>query len=176
MECCLPVLIIFAIDCGDLKTLLFICSVFLPLTLFSQHTLMLEKLGTGHWYQYLPGDEIMLQLTHEDGKLTATISSICDTGFTVDMNTFIPLDDVKIVWREFPRRKKSGNLVIIAGGVLVAITSINNIAQGRTVIDPLYVAIGAGISATGLLWRSTALPRYKIGSKWKLKVLDHVFM
>lgn len=138
--------------------------------------MILEKIGTSRWYRYELGDEITLQRTGDADRFTATITSICDTGFIVNMETFIKLTDVKSVWRKYPSRKKNGTRLIIAGGVLVTITAINNLANGRTVIDPVFLVIGAGISAGGLLWRSLSMPRYKVGTRWKLKVFDQEFL
>jgi hypothetical protein len=151
-----------------------VCLIYLPV--FPQQVMMLEKLGTGCWYRYDPGNEIILQRTRDSDRFTATITSICDSGFTVDTKTFIRLDEVKFIWRKYPARKKKGNLVIIAGGVLVGITAINNFANGETVIDPVFLAIGAGISAGGLLWRSCSLTRYKVGMRWKLKVFEQEYL
>jgi hypothetical protein len=156
--------------------LLFIGLLLFCLPVLSQRIMMLEKLGKGHWYRYEMGDDITLQRFTDELRFTGTITSISDTGFTVDMTIVISLKEVEYVWRQYPSRKKKGNYVMIAGGVLVGITTINNIANNNTVIDPVYVAVGAGISAAGLLWRSFSQPRYKAGLRWKLKILEEEFL
>jgi NDP-sugar pyrophosphorylase family protein len=169
-------LIIFALALPSLRRLVFIGLLLFSLPVFPQRIMLLEKLGKGQWYRYEMGDEITLQRFRDEERFTGTITSVTDTGFTLDMTTVISLKEVEYVWRKYPARKKKGNYVMIAGGVLVGITTINNIANNNTVIDPVYVAVGAGISAAGLLWRSFSQPRYKVGLRWKLKVFDQEFL
>ena len=164
-------LIIFAIQTVTVRSLLLCCLLLIAFPLFSQKVLMLEKLGSGKWYLYSTGDDIILQIKGQDERFTATLTTIADSGFIVNLSNYIRPEEVEAVWRKYPHRKKQGNYLIIAGGTLVAITLINNAFNDRTVIDPTFVAIGAGISSLGLLWRSFWMPRYKIGEKWKLKVL-----
>lgn len=84
----------------------------------------------------------------------------------------IRLNEIEAVWRKFPHRKKQGTLVIIAGGILLGITAINNLSHKEPVIDPLFLGISAGISSLGILWRVSSNQKYRIGQKWKLKVLE----
>lgn len=159
-----------------MRRLVFIGLLLFSLPGLSQRIMLLEKLGHGKWYRYEMGDDITVQRFRDEERFTGTITSVSDTGFTVDMSTVISIKEVEYVWRKYPARKKRGNYLMIAGGILVGITTINNAANNNTVIDPVYVAVGAGISAAGLLWRSYSQPRYKVGSRWKLKVLDQEFL
>ncbi len=165
-------LIIFAVELAPVKRLLLPFIILLTLPGFTQRTLLLERIGSGRWFPYTERSSITFQIAGESFRYTGTITGISDSGFSLDMSRFIRLDQVKYVWRAFPGRKANGNRTIIAGAVLIGITTINNLANGRTAVDPVYLAVGAGISAVGVFWRSLSVRRYPVGTRWKLKVFE----
>jgi hypothetical protein len=159
-----------------LKTALIILLFFLTLPLCAQRILILEKLGSGKIYTYKTGDPITLQRTADNERFTATITFISDSGIIVDMKQWIRIGDIHALWRKFPHRKRNGNYFIVGGAALVGIVTINNLANNNTVVDPLFLAIGAGISAVGVLWRLSSVQKYTVGNRWKLKILDAEFL
>lgn len=132
---------------------------------------MLEKLGSGKWFYYQPGEQIIFQTVSDTAARTAVITSVSDSGFTIDGRFPIRLIEVKYIWRTYPRWKGRGGTIIAAGFTLIGITIINNLTNNRPFIDPLYVGIGAGLIASGYLLKSLKLQRYHIGNKWKLKTV-----
>jgi len=154
-----------------LKPILTLAFLLCTLSLFPQQILMLEKLGSGKWFYYQPGEQIIFQTVSDTAARTAVITSVSDSGFTIDGRFPIRLTEVKYIWRTYPRWKGRGGTIIAAGFTLIGITIINNLTDNRPVIDPLYVGIGAGLIASGYLLKSLKLQRYHIGNKWKLKTV-----
>ncbi len=139
----------------------------------TQHVMFLQNISKGKWFRYTNGDDIILGTKKEGGKLSGNITSISDSFFTVSLNNPVRLDNVSYIERTFKNRKRNGALLAIAGGALVAIVTTNNLLNHQTVIDPVYVAVGAGITVAGLAWMSTSKRKYHVGTKWRLKILDY---
>jgi hypothetical protein len=159
-----------------LKVTGIILALFLSMQVSAQRMLVLEKLGSGKMYTYNVGDNITLRRTADSSRFTGTVTMIGDSGFFLDMKIWVRLNDVSAVWRKFPHRRKSGNMVMIGGGVIAGIIIINNLANNNTVIDPVYMAVTAGIATAGLLWRLSSVQKYSIGNKWKLKTLETKYL
>lgn len=155
-----------------LKPVLTLALLLCTLSLFPQQVLLLEKLGSGRWFYYLAGEQITFQTVSDTAPRTAFITAVSDSGFKVDGRFHIRLTEVKYIWRAYPGWRVRGVTIIAAGITLVAITSINNLTHNLTVIDPLYLGIGAGLVGSGYLLKSLTLQRYRIGNKWKLKTLE----
>lgn len=140
---------------------------------FSQKILILEKIGRGKWFKYEQQDPIDLMTRKDKLHLDGFITSINDSSVEVDMKYTVRLDDVDWVQRYNKHRKKNGMRVAIAGGVLVGIVTLNNLINNDPVFDPTFLIAGAGVTAAGLTWMAFSKPRYQVGTKWKLKVLDY---
>ena len=132
---------------------------------------MLEKLGSGKWFYYQPGEQLIFQTVTDTTPRTAIITAVSDSGFMVDGRFHLCLTEVKYIWRTYPRWKARGVTIIAAGFTLIGITIINNLTDNRPVIDPLYVGIGAGLIGSGYYFKSLTLQRYRLGNKWKLKAI-----
>jgi hypothetical protein len=140
---------------------------------FSQKVLILEKIGKGKWFKYQQQDPINLMTRKDKLHLNGFITSINDSSLEVDMKYTVRLDDVDWVQRYNKHRNKNGMRVAIAGGVLIGIVTLNNVFNNDPVFDPTFLIAGAGITAAGLTWMACSKPRYQVGAKWKLKVLDY---
>jgi hypothetical protein len=165
-----------AIEFDDLKVTAAILLLLLSLHVCAQRILSLEKLGSGKMYTYHVGDEITLRRVTDTVRFTGTVTMIADSGFFLNMNLWVRLKEVETVWKKFPHRRKSGNAVMIGGGVITGIIIINNLINNQTVVDPVYLTVGAGLVAAGLLWRLSSVQKYPLGKKWKLKSLDPQFL
>jgi hypothetical protein len=165
-----------AIEFNDLKVTAAIFLLLLSLHVCGQRILALEKLGSGKMYTYHVGDQITLRRIADTLRFTGTVTMVADSGFFLDLKLWVNLKDVETVWRTFPHRRKSGNLIMIGGGVITGIIAINNLVNNQTVIDPVYLSVSAGLVAAGLLWHLSSVQKYPLGKKWKLKSLDPQFL
>lgn len=147
----------------------------LMLSTAAQQVLVLEKIGRGKYVTYKEGDVIQLRTITGDFRIREKIFRITDSSVVVGGNYPILYTDIAYIERSFRSRKRNGTNMMIAGGVLVLITSVNNILHNNVVVDPLFLSIGAGLVVTGGVWYSLWKRKFPVGSKWKLKVLDPYF-
>ena len=138
----------------------------------AQKVLVVEKIGRGRYFSYMEGDMIHLETKKGPFHIQEEIVQIDDTSILVKGNYRISFDNISYIEKFYKRRRNNGILLTIAGGALVGIISINNALQNKPVLDPLYLTIGAGLASAGGLWYSLGKRKYRIGKKWKLKVLD----
>ncbi len=156
-----------------MRNCLFILALLCIAPAFSQRILILEKVGKRKWFRYETGDPILLMTRKDHMRLDGDISYIGDSLFTVNDRYKVPLNDVRWVERFNKHRKSNGIRIAIAGGLVIGIVTVNNLLNNKPVFDPVYLAVGAGITAAGLTWMGFSKPRYHVGTKWKLKVLDY---
>ena len=116
----------------------------------------------------------MIHLTTRTGQfhIHEEIVQVNDSSIVVKGNYQIPLSDISSIEKVYRGRKSNGITLMVAGGALVVITSINNALHRKQVLDPLYLSIGGGLAAAGGLWYSLGKRTYRVGDKWKIKVLD----
>ncbi|TSA30400.1 MAG: hypothetical protein D4R67_00495 [Bacteroidetes bacterium] len=138
---------------------------------FAQDLLVLEKTGKRRWFSYQEGDLISLVTKKDALPVHDYIIRLEDSAIVVRGDFRILLDDIHLVERYYRNRKRNGALLMLAGGLLIGITSVNNALHNQPVLDPLFITIGAGLSGIGGLWFSQSLRKYKVGDRWKLKVL-----
>ena len=138
----------------------------------AQKVLVLEKIGKGRYISFKAGDVIRLETEKGQFHVHEEIVQVDDSSILVRSNYRIPLNDIGSIHQTYRSRKSNGILLMAAGGALIAVTSINNALHNKPVIDPVYWSIGAGLASAGGLWYSLGKRKYRIGKKWRLKVLD----
>lgn len=138
----------------------------------AQKVLVVEKVGRGRYFTYREGDIIRLMTNIGHFRIEEEIVQVNDSSILVKGNYQISFRDISYIEKVYRSRKGNGILLMIAGGALVAITSINNGLHRNQVLDPLFLSIGAGLAGTGGFWYSMGKRKYRIGEKWKLKALD----
>lgn len=146
--------------------------MFFCLFTMAQKVLVIEKVGRGRYFSFKEGDRIQLRTKTGQFRIQEEIIQVNDSSILVRGNYQIQLGDISYIEKVFRSRKSNGILLIVAGGALVTITSINNGLHNKQVLDPVYLSIGAGMAAAGGLWYSLGKRKYWVGNKWKLKVLD----
>ena len=138
----------------------------------AQSIMIVEKVGKGRFFAYQPGDDISFQTIKDTFNIQGEIVEIFDSAIVLKGGDEIPLTDIGIIYRKYIGRKKNGATMMIAGGALVVITSINHIINNEPVIDPLMVSIGAGIASLGGIWFAMGKRKYRIGEKWRIKIME----
>lgn len=152
-----------------LITGILILCVFFP---SAQKVLVLEKIGKGRYFTFREGEMIRLSTRIGQLHIQDQITQVNDSSIIVQGNFKIALDNILYIEKIYKNRKGNGIKLMIAGGLLVTITSINNSTNNEQVIDPLFLSISVGLASTGLVWYSLGKRKYRIGDQWKWKVLD----
>ncbi len=152
----------------------FITGILLVFTLstLAQKVLILENVGRGKYFIFKEGDIIHLRTIIGKFDIQDDIFRISDSSIVVGGGYLITFNNIDYIEKTYRNRKRNGMLVMIAGGVLTVITSINNISHDKQAVDPLYLSIGMGLAAAGGVWYSMGTRKYHIGNKWRLKLLD----
>ncbi len=138
----------------------------------AQKILVVEKIGRGRYFSFKEGDNIRLETKKGQFRIREEIVQVDDSSLLVKGNYRISLDNISYIEKVYRSWKSNGMLLMVAGGTLVAITSITHALHNHQVLDPVYLTIGAGLTTAGGLWYSLGKRKYRIGKKWKLKVLD----
>ncbi len=136
-----------------------------------QRALLLQKVGTDRRFQYESGDMIRLQTTHR-AKYYDVLSSVFDSAILIGSQIHLKLDEILKVQRTGRFHKKFGIRLAEAGLIFIGITAINGLANNEQVFQPAYLLIGASVTAAGVILIPTSRYTYKIGVRWKLKVLE----
>jgi len=158
-----------------MRSIIFLLVLVCWQTTTAQNILIWEKVGSGRYLQYKESDEIRLTTVRDTFHIDGVIVSISDSGLMLAGNCFVRLNDIACVYKEYRSRRSNGATLMIAGGVLAVITSLNNAFHHKPIVDPLYVSIGVGLSSAGLLWYMSGVRRYSISRGWKPKVLDYTW-
>lgn len=140
---------------------------------YSQKVIFLEKTGHHRWYKYEKGDNIRFIIRKVGFKMKGDIQEIDDSSVIVSGIGKIQIAEIETVIRAYKSRKANGIKLIVAGATLAGITCVNNLAHHKPMLDPLYLTISGAIIAGGVIWNQLSERKYRIGEKWKLKVLDY---
>lgn len=144
----------------------------LTLNSAAQKVLVLEKVLRGRFFSFREGDIIRLKTAAGQFRVNEEIVQIYDSAIIVKGNFKIPFSDILYIEKVFRGRKANGIRLMVAGGALITITSINNASHNKQILEPVNLLIGGGLAAAGGIWFSLGKRRYWIGDSWKLKVLD----
>ena len=144
----------------------------LSISSFSQKTLLLEKIGSSRKFFYHLEDRIKLKI---DGNHMAEgrITMIADSSIGLSSERYaIPVKDIASVYQQFGFARRFGKRLCIAGGVFLAIVTVNNLLNNQQVFPAYGFIIGGACLAGGLISLSLSQQKFTMGYRWKLKVLD----
>lgn len=153
--------------------ILFLCSF--PAALFSQKTMLIEKLGTSRKYFYHVGDYVKLRVSKQDTLLKGKLWFIKDSLISVEeLRPFdVHLGDIGSVYKQFSFPKRFGAYLGAFGVGIFAIMATNHLLNNEQVFTTdMYIISGAFIGGS-LISFSLSQKRCKIGNRWKIKVLDY---
>jgi len=140
----------------------------------SQRILMLEKVGSKRKFFFHSEDKFMLRTIKPDTFLIGHLWDISDNSIT--LQTYIPitvkLDNIRFVYINHKFAKKFGMYCVIFSGVTFSVISINHLLNNEQVLTPDMAYLTLPFLATGIVSLSLSRERFKLGLKWKLKVLD----
>ncbi len=140
----------------------------------AQNSLMLEKVGRGRKFFFHTEDKFMLRTVRPDTFLSGHIWDIAQKNMV--LQTYIPItvqyDNIRYVYRDHKHLKKIGVYFCIFSGVTFGVISINHLLNNEQVFTPDMAYLTLPFLGVGILSISCSRERFKLGYKWKLKVMD----
>jgi len=146
--------------------------IFLCFCSVGQKTLLVEKIGSSRKFYYHLENQIKLKTT-DNRMVLGRITMIADSSITVSSERYaIPVKSIASVYQQFGFPHRFGKRLCIAGGVFLAIVTVNNLMNNQQVFPAYGFIIGGACLAGGLISLSLSQQKFKMGYRWKLKVLD----
>jgi hypothetical protein len=158
-----------------MKALLFLLLlIFLSISDYAQKKLLVEKIGTNRKYYFLEGDKLKLKIKPFDTVTRGKLLDIQDAGLTLSGLTEqnVMIKNIGSVYKKYAFPRKFAIYSSLFGGAIFAIIVTNHLINNEQVFTPdLFIISGAFLGA-GLVSFSFSQKQCKIGSRWKVKVLD----
>jgi hypothetical protein len=142
--------------------------------LYSQKTMMVEKIGTSRKYFYHTGDYLKLRVSKEDTLLKGKLWSIHDSVISVaELRPFdVRIADIHAVYKQFAYPKKFAKIVGIGSVGIFAIIALNHLINNEPVFTPDMFIISGSLLGASLISFSLSEKKCKIDGRWKVKILD----
>lgn len=152
----------------------FVLFFFSPVLIFSQKTLLVEKIGTLRKYTYKIGDPIKLRISAQDTLLKGRLWSLQDSTIMVsELRPFtVDIKEIHSVYKQFVFPKKFGKYMLIGSAAIFSIIMVNHLINHEQVFTPDLFIIPGSLAGAGLISLSLSQKRCRIGTKWKVKVLN----
>jgi hypothetical protein len=157
-----------------MKPLFILLLIFISFQDSSQKTLMVEKIGTLRKYYFHIGEPIKIRVSKPDTLLRGKLWGLADSMISVSgLRPFdVGLKDVHSVFKQFPFPRKAGKTLLIGSAAFFGIIVVNHLLNNEPVFTPDLFIITGAIMGSGLISLSLSQKRCRIGSTWKLKVLN----
>lgn len=141
---------------------------------FSQKTLLIEKIGTSGKYYYHQGDYLKLRVSKKDTLLIGKLWTIRDSMISIGSfrSVDVRLNAIGSVYKRYYFPKKLGSYLAYGSAGIFAIIVINHLINHEQVFTPDLFIISGAMLGGSLISFSLSQKRCKIGSRWKIKVLD----
>lgn len=147
--------------------------VFLCINTLAQKTILLEKIGTSRKYYYHVDDKIKLRTKPENVLIRGRLWSISDSVISISGGLHsILVHNIGSIYKQygFPHRLTIG---FAQGAVYYfLVLSFNGLINKEQVFKPYTFIITGSCIAGSLISFSLSESRFKIGNRWKLKILD----
>jgi len=149
-------------------TIVFSCN------LFAQKKILVEKIGTNRKYYFNIGDDLKLKVKPYDTIIRGELMDISDSKILITglrMND-VMIKDIGSVYKHYAFPKKFAINTAIFGGAIFTIIVVNHLINNETVFTSDLFIISGSFIAASLISLSFSQKQCKIGSRWKIKVLD----
>jgi len=151
--------------------------IFLTLTAVTasaQRTLMVERIGTLRRQLFHEGDAVKFRVSDRDTVLKGRLGQLGADRVSVEgMRTWtVKTDGIRSVYRKYSFPPKLGASLATAGAGYFLIIGINHLLNGEQVFtNDMAILTGSLIGAGGICF-SIQQKRYRIGDRWKIKILE----
>jgi len=140
----------------------------------AQKTLLIEKIGTSRRFFYHKEDVFKLRTIKPDTIIRGHIWDIRENAIT--LQTYVPLDvrldNIGYVYRQHPVTKKISKFLCIGSAVIFGVITIDHLSNNEQVFTPDVAYLTLPFLGAGLITLSFSQERFKIGPRWKIKILD----
>lgn len=152
--------------------------IFLSGQLFAQRKLLVEKIGTNKKYYYNVGDALKIKVRPNDTILRGQVWNIQDSLLSLAALKVVDVEirDIGSVYKQFAFPKKFAFYSVLFGAIIFPIIVTNHLINNEQVFtSDLFIISGSFIGAS-LVSLSFSQKQCKIGSRWKIKVLDFSYL
>jgi hypothetical protein len=142
----------------------------------AQKTLLVEKIGRSAKYYYHVGDKIKLQTLNQKPIIKGVLSEIRDSSITISSisDDFVSIKDITCVYKQFPHVRRLGIRLGEFGGVIFLVMVANNLITNSQVFSPYVFIVSGSFLGAGLISLAFSERPCKIGTRWKVKILDGI--
>jgi len=153
--------------CSLLLIIFFVSSI-------AQKTLLVEKIGGSAKYYYHVGDKIKLQSSDRKTVYNGVLSHISDSSIAISSisTDIISIKGIVCVYKQFPHVRSLGKKVSIFGGVIFLVMVANNLMTDSQVFTQYVLIVSGAFLGAGLISLACSERPCRIGSRWKVKILD----
>lgn len=138
----------------------------------AQKTLLFEKIGTSSRYAYHLGDNIKIRTLNDNLVLKSYLWHMTDSTLTIGPRTTVAVSDIGAFYRNHHFPKLMSRFFFIAGAGYLIIDSFNNLINKEQVFVPQTLIISGSLIGISLVLIPAHSTKYRIGIKWKIKILD----
>jgi hypothetical protein len=144
------------------------------ITAFSQKTLLVEKIGTSSKYFYHKGDFIKIKVRDGDSVVKGQLWDIGDSVISIaGLRPFdIKTSNIGVVYKQYAFPKKLSRYLGIFSALVFGIITTNHVINNEQVFTSDLFIISGAIAGGSLISLALSEKRCRIGSRWKIKVLD----
>jgi hypothetical protein len=149
--------------------------IILHLGLIGQKTLMIEKIGTSRRFFLQEQDHVKMRFKNPDTLLAGKLWSIEEDQIVIQSMRSYPvaLADITTVYRHFSFPVTVAGLAVTGGLMLFGIITINHLINNEQVFtNDMFVLTGSMLAIGGISFALSS-KRYRIGDRWKVKILDY---
>ena len=139
---------------------------------YSQKTLVLEKIGTQTRFGYHPGDDIKIRTIDKNLLLHNYMWGLTDSTVTIGARTTISLPDIAVIYRHYYFPRLMTRILFYAGAGYFVVDSFNNLINHEKVFVPQTLIISASLIGVSLAFFPLHQRKCKIGIRWKVKIMD----
>lgn len=152
----------------------FLLLVCLSFSSVAQKTLLVEKIGRSAKYYYHVGDEIKLQTLGRKPIIKGVLSEIRDSSITISSISggIVRIKDIACVYKQFPHVRRLGIRLGEFGGVIFLAMVANNLLTDSQVFTRYVFIVSGSFLGAGLISLAFSERPCKIGTRWKVKILD----
>ena len=158
-----------------MKTLVcFLLMIIFSISSIAQKTLLVEKIGRSAKYYYHVGDKIKVKTLENKTVYNGVLTEIRDSSITISSisGNLISVADITYVYRQFPGIRRLGFYLMGFGGVIFLVIAVNNLINNDQVFTQYAFIVSGSFIGAGLISLALSEKRYKIGTRWKVKILD----
>jgi hypothetical protein len=141
----------------------------------AQPVLVVEKIGSSRRHLFRLGEKIKLNVFYNDSLIQGTLVSIHDSDITVQEQRLVtmPIDSIRVVHKRFGFPDRLGSYLLIGGGAIFGIISVNHLINHEQVFTPDLFIISGSVAGAGVISKILSRKKCRIGpGRWKIKTFD----